>query len=918
MKHLRRLFALSSVILLFGLVGWNSALSQNCTHEVKLYDDFGDGWDIASLTVYVNGTAVLTNITLFTGVGPATFAFQAGTGDVISTSYSPGIWAYENSYYIHDGAGAVIASDGVGGWTPSGLSGISANCPPMPSQCEFQITMMDDYGDGWNGGYLMIYLNGVLTYSNITLPSGAGPGMYTFMVGHGDVVTVTFVAGSWASECSYSIKQGGVVVFTDGAFGSTPTANDSFVGIGNCPSDVVVEEVIIDYADGYWARREAPDGNAVRAAMTVLSGPELSTMIAVYKVGSPPTSATDGVFEVFSLTWNSGVTEIEFTQRLDALAIGAHTVYVAAYPAADPDFSNNVNSGTEYAESYKVKGVEGFDDFDVPGFNYRTYFDMGWTTLDLNGGAGWETSFTGAGYVIQHPGGEAADDWLFTPSAILDQNASYRLRGGMRTSGSGPKVVELAYGPAPDPSQMTVFATFVDFNNTDFMEFKDIAGSLFDPYFNTVSGPVPMYVGVHVSSASGDQEAISYLLLDNNPTPPPVIGYAWPGSPLDAYIDDPSIPIGINATYKAPGKINRTFSVTNTTGLYGTNGDFLWDVETVTPWIAVQKAPADPTLQGWNFSPERPRQYQTFTLTVDPAGLAAGVHTGYITFYGILFTDEFPPPASGLVAINEPFIVPVELWITNAGGKSGPVSFCFTQSTPMTPGNTYVFADVATGNPIADVEVVNGQIDDMTVCVFPNQLPLNLARMRYVMRYWQITATGQMWMANITFPYANHETAMVFDLFQLRGVRQASPPGAWEDPIISTSSVSDPMNNNVMVHGVSESNYMGNIALAHPYFIERETGKLPANAPLVYGLDQNYPNPFNPGTTISYSVPEDASVRLTVYNYLGMEVAVLVDRIMPAGRHSVDFDASELSTGMYIYRLTAGEFTQIRQMILSK
>jgi hypothetical protein len=85
-----------------------------------------------------------------------------------------------------------------------------------------------------------------------------------------------------------------------------------------------------------------------------------------------------------------------------------------------------------------------------------------------------------------------------------------------------------------------------------------------------------------------------------------------------------------------------------------------------------------------------------------------------------------------------------------------------------------------------------------------------------------------------------------------------------------------------------------------------------------YYLFQNYPNPFNPSTKISYKVGEPGLVQLKVYNVLGVEVANLVNEYKNAGDHSADFNALNLSSGVYFYSLSVNNFTQTRKMILEK
>ena len=88
--------------------------------------------------------------------------------------------------------------------------------------------------------------------------------------------------------------------------------------------------------------------------------------------------------------------------------------------------------------------------------------------------------------------------------------------------------------------------------------------------------------------------------------------------------------------------------------------------------------------------------------------------------------------------------------------------------------------------------------------------------------------------------------------------------------------------------------------------------------PNEFALYQNYPNPFNPVTNIKFALQKSGIVNLTVYNMLGEQVAALINEVKEAGFYDVQFDASNFSTGVYIFRLTAGDFVQTKKMTLMK
>ncbi len=92
----------------------------------------------------------------------------------------------------------------------------------------------------------------------------------------------------------------------------------------------------------------------------------------------------------------------------------------------------------------------------------------------------------------------------------------------------------------------------------------------------------------------------------------------------------------------------------------------------------------------------------------------------------------------------------------------------------------------------------------------------------------------------------------------------------------------------------------------------------PTEVPLQYSLSQNYPNPFNPTSNIHFSIEKDGIVKLEVYDILGNVVTTLSNGFMKAGTYNAEFDGSKLSSGVYLYKLTAGNFTETKKMMLVK
>lgn len=126
------------------------------------------------------------------------------------------------------------------------------------------------------------------------------------------------------------------------------------------------------------------------------------------------------------------------------------------------------------------------------------------------------------------------------------------------------------------------------------------------------------------------------------------------------------------------------------------------------------------------------------------------------------------------------------------------------------------------------------------------------------------------------------------------------------------------------IYGWSVSVTDGYTVVASPdSFLFRTSDKVTAvhnvkESPKSFALYQNYPNPFNPSTIIAYDVPKPSHVRIMIYDYLGREVARLVDEQKNAGSYEVKFDASALPSGVYFYRLAAGGFVETKKLVVVK
>jgi len=185
---------------------------------------------------------------------------------------------------------------------------------------------------------------------------------------------------------------------------------------------------------------------------------------------------------------------------------------------------------------------------------------------------------------------------------------------------------------------------------------------------------------------------------------------------------------------------------------------------------------------------------------------------------------------------------------------------------------------------------------------------------------------GEVWEVNSTHDITWTSSNVIDVKIELsinNGASWISPPITPSTPSTGTYSwvVSNTVSNQCLVR-ISDVTNTDIIDISDSVFSIEEGNsvqdKFNSEIPTEFSLYQNFPNPFNPNTTIYYSIPEETFVKLNIYNLLGEEVAVLVNESKTSGNYSVNFSLRDYNSGIYLYKLEAGNFVETKKMILIK
>lgn len=203
------------------------------------------------------------------------------------------------------------------------------------------------------------------------------------------------------------------------------------------------------------------------------------------------------------------------------------------------------------------------------------------------------------------------------------------------------------------------------------------------------------------------------------------------------------------------------------------------------------------------------------------------------------------------------------------------------------------------------------------VCAINNRLFANSGNMLFLSSNgglnWVNINNGlpQYYDMNVLFPFGNNLIAFFLSKAYLTtnfGNNWSNIDGNFTGGYIALAQ------NSTYIFNAANDNYVYKRNISELIGIEKHGTKLPKN----FSLSQNYPNPFNPSTKIQYDLPKSTFVKLTVYDVLGKEVKILVNEKQNSGSYNVEFDGSNLTSGVYFYKLTAGDFTAVRKFVLLK
>ncbi len=310
----------------------------------------------------------------------------------------------------------------------------------------------------------------------------------------------------------------------------------------------------------------------------------------------------------------------------------------------------------------------------------------------------------------------------------------------------------------------------------------------------------------------------------------------------------------------------------------GTTGETSWDFSSLSSDLQFTFTSIDPS--GTPFAGMFPSATACLNGTTNIMGyeLESWEYVGInnaLLFYGTAAQGNVSGLQVTSILSNDPAYTPVVVPMTL--GTNWTQDYVETDSTS--------FSGISSTVSVTNIHTEN-MVDAFGPMTLPGGATVQALRLRSDVRQIIQTADGSNYSRSITYIFITNSGTQV---------------------TVNAADTTSPNTGVIPVDGIS-------------FIISGVTGVKQAdnNIPQNFLLEQNYPNPFNPSTQISYSIPSTEKVTLKVYDELGKEVSTLVNQEQAAGNYTVDFDASQFASGVYFYRIHAGNIIQMKKMILMK
>ena len=305
-----------------------------CSHTFNMADSYGDGWNGATVNIIVNGVIALEGATI-TGGSSGSETFEAATGDTIELDWTnTGSWPSEISWTIDDGEGTQISSGNT-----SNTNGGTAFCPTETSSgpsCTHTFNMADSYGDGWNGATVNIIVNGVIALEGATITGGSS-GSETFEAATGDTIELDWTnTGSWPSEISWTITDGGGTQISSG---NTSNTNG---GTGNCPDCLPPSGLTLDSVSTTGAVVSWTGGDATSWEYELVIAGETPTGVGIATTTNPLTITgcySNTAYDLYIRTDCGGVYSSWVAMSFTTSPACGDTIYDTG--GANDNYSNN-------------------------------------------------------------------------------------------------------------------------------------------------------------------------------------------------------------------------------------------------------------------------------------------------------------------------------------------------------------------------------------------------------------------------------------------------------------------------------------------------------------------------------------------------------------------------------------------------